>query len=173
MFRGGSMSMFLDAILSRCTEFYIMFICRPIPSEPCMCEIEEKMFGVHGQFHVLLATQRTIGCSMSMSYVVLLDLMNWCERMPQDYLQISGTYEQSNVSSECLITRQSGYHCQSSKIDKLLRCYRYPTLGPFIYMTPCHQPTCLCHTIQTCRNGILPTPPLSTQYHTDPSVIHH
>ena len=138
MFRGGSMSMFLDAILSRCTEFYIMFICRPIPSEPCMCEIEEKMFGVHGQFHVLLATQRTIGCSMSMSYVVLLDLMNWCERMPQDYLQISGTYQQSNVSSECLITRQSGYRCQSSKIDKLLRCHRYPTLGPFIYMTPCH-----------------------------------
>src|SRR6267154_1185685 len=98
------MSMFLDAILFRCTKFYIMIMCRPMPSD------------------------------------VLIDLMNWCEGMPQDYLQISGTSLQSHVSSECLITCESGYRCQSSKIDKLLRCHQYPALGPFIYMTPCHQP---------------------------------
>src|SRR6267154_4556375 len=50
-----------------------------------------------------------------------------------------------DILSECLITRESGYHCQSSKIDKRLQCDRYPALGPLIYMTPYHQPTCLSY----------------------------
>src|SRR6267154_5846511 len=44
-----------------------------------------------------------------------------------------------SVIQDWQATSMSSISCQSSKIGKLLRCHRYPALGPFTYMTPCHQ----------------------------------
>src|SRR6267154_1185686 len=50
-----------------------------------------------------------------------------------------------SVIQDWQATSMSSISCQSSKIDKRLRCDQYPALSPLIYMTPCHQPTCLSY----------------------------